>query len=175
MRLAPFLSYGALIWVAAIIAAPLLVTSGSAAAVLGGVLVYRAASVVCHQIPQRSFCVSAWPLAVCARCFGLYAGAAIASLAMTSTSPRRSPSTPPANSRWTKTGSSNRIASGPQSGIWMVLAVAAVPTGATWLLERTGMWAGSNVARFAAAIPLGLTAAWIVLAAIRAERADTIH
>ena len=33
---------------------------------------------VCHQIPDRSFAWAGAPLAVCARCLGLYAGAALA-------------------------------------------------------------------------------------------------
>jgi uncharacterized membrane protein len=37
---------------------------------------YGAFAGLCHQIPERSFHFGGFPLAVCARCFGLYAGAA---------------------------------------------------------------------------------------------------
>lgn len=45
-----------------------------------GLAVYRVGQVVCHQRPERSFhwAGHAWP--VCARCAGIYAGAAIGML-----------------------------------------------------------------------------------------------
>ena len=36
--------------------------------------VHRAFGVVCHQMPERSFDMAGHPLAVCARCFGIYMG-----------------------------------------------------------------------------------------------------
>jgi len=157
MRLAPFLLYGALVWVAAIAAAPALASSNSPAAVVVGLVIYRAASVVCHQIPERSFQLSALPLAVCARCLGLYAGAGTASIAALSV-----------GFRVQHPGS--RL--GPLALVpaaWTRLALASIPTAATWVLERAGWWASSNAVRFATALPLGFAAAWIVLAALRAE------
>jgi hypothetical protein len=163
MRLALFLSYGAVIWLAAVVAAPLLALSGSAAAVVAGLVVYRAASVVCHQIPERSFQLATLPLAVCARCLGLYVGAGAAGVAALLDGRR---------SRLLRSGA--RTLFRPGSGIWMVLVVSAAPTAATWVLEQIEVWPASNAARFVAALPLGFAAAWIVLAALRAERADTI-
>ena len=43
---------------------------------------------VCHQIPERSFAVAGFPLAVCHRCFGIYLGLAAGSLLVV---PFRSP------------------------------------------------------------------------------------
>jgi uncharacterized membrane protein len=37
----------------------------------------RGFSVVCHQRPERSFWIFGAPVAVCARCLGIYLGAAI--------------------------------------------------------------------------------------------------
>jgi len=37
--------------------------------------IYAAFSWVCHQQPERSFRLGEFPLAVCARCLGVYAGA----------------------------------------------------------------------------------------------------
>lgn len=145
MRLAPLLSYGVWLWIAAILGAPLLVASGSAALVVAGVVIYRAASVVCHQIPERSFQLSVLPVAVCARCLGLYLGAGVAAIGAF----RRS-----------------RI---PALG---VLTLAALPTAATWLLERAAIWPATNGIRFVAALPLGFAAAWIVLASLRAGVAE---
>ena len=68
----------ALLWLAAIVAAPLLPPLVSA-------VVYAAGSLVCHQIPERSFHLGGSQLAVCARCVGIYAGAAggaVAALAL---------------------------------------------------------------------------------------------
>lgn len=48
---------------------------------------YAAASVtyslfsrICHQMPERSFALAGFPLAVCHRCFGIYLGLAFGSL-----------------------------------------------------------------------------------------------
>jgi hypothetical protein len=32
---------------------------------------------VCHQLPLRSFAVAGLPMAICARCAGIYAGASV--------------------------------------------------------------------------------------------------
>jgi uncharacterized membrane protein len=98
---------------------------------------------ICHQRPERSFFVAGAQLPVCARCTGLYAGAALAvPLALAAAS---LPSTRRAR---------------------QVLAVAALPTALTWSLEFAGGIPFSNTARFAAALPLGFAAAWLVLAVI---------
>src|SRR5687768_9603926 len=41
---------------------------------------YQAFSYVCHQQSERSFFIAGEPLAVCARCTGLYAGFALTTL-----------------------------------------------------------------------------------------------
>lgn len=33
---------------------------------------HRLFSGLCHQLPQRSFCINGQPMAVCSRCFGIY-------------------------------------------------------------------------------------------------------
>jgi uncharacterized membrane protein len=62
---------GALAFVALIFAAPLAEASGHPAI---GWFLYRAFAPLCHQIAERSFYAAGYPLAVCARCFGVYAG-----------------------------------------------------------------------------------------------------
>src|SRR5688500_6050025 len=47
---------------------------------LGGLL-YAAGSLICHQLSDRSFHLQGSQLPVCARCFGLYAGGALGSIA----------------------------------------------------------------------------------------------
>lgn len=60
----------ALGWLALIFGTPLLADSHG---VLSLVL-YRSFSAICHQMPERSFHLHGFPLAVCSRCTGIYAG-----------------------------------------------------------------------------------------------------
>ncbi len=61
----------AFIWLAMIILAPLLEASGVKSI---SQPVYGFFSHLCHQISSRSFHYHEYPFAVCARCFGFYAG-----------------------------------------------------------------------------------------------------
>jgi len=61
---------GTVAWVAAIILAPYLRSHGERAFAA----LYAAFAPVCHQQPERSFWLFGFPLAVCARCAGIYAG-----------------------------------------------------------------------------------------------------
>lgn len=61
---------GAVLWVAALWAAPLLRSRGFRSAGL----LYAVFAPVCHQRPDRSFFAAGYPLAVCGRCLGIYAG-----------------------------------------------------------------------------------------------------
>jgi uncharacterized membrane protein len=61
---------GTLAWLAAIFLAPLLRSRSSGAAPF----FYALFSPICHQIPERSFFLRGFPLAVCGRCLGIYAG-----------------------------------------------------------------------------------------------------
>ena len=65
----------------AAIAAPYFLVHGLAAM---GVALYRGFSLVCHQRPVRSFYIFGTPVAVCARCLGIYLGAAVGLLGRTS-------------------------------------------------------------------------------------------
>jgi len=60
------------------VAAPLLDASGRHA-YSHGIRELMAGS--CHQLPSRSIYLSGYPMAVCARCFGIYLGLAVAALA----------------------------------------------------------------------------------------------
>jgi uncharacterized membrane protein len=128
---------GAATWVALLVAAPLV--PGWA-----GALLYGVGSVVCHQIPERSFHLSGFQLPVCARCLGLYAGAAIGGVAIAIADRRPT-----------------RIFAGSRRRRW-VAGVAALPTLATVVLETVGAWAPSNLTRALAGVPLGGVAALVV-------------
>jgi len=49
-----------------------------------GFALQRGFALVCHQRPERSFWIFGAPVAVCARCLGIYVGAAIGLLVRTS-------------------------------------------------------------------------------------------
>ena len=125
----------ALLWLAAIVAAPLLPALVSA-------VVYAAGSVVCHQIPERSFYLGASQLAVCARCLGIYAGGAGGAVvtALALRLPMRVP-----------TVTTKRV-----------LAVAVLPTVVTVVLEMLGLWSPTNEVRALAGAPCGGAIAFVV-------------
>jgi uncharacterized membrane protein len=120
------LGLGVWLWIAALLLAP--------------AALFPAGAFICHQRPERSFFVSGSQLPVCARCFGLYVGAACAvPLALVLASPLA--------------GSRARA----------LAVIAALPTAVTWTLEFAKLASFSNPTRFVAALPLGFAAAWLVL------------
>lgn len=58
--------------VGSIILAPLIRSGGGDS--MTAQIIYQTFGHFCHQIPERSFHVAGEPFAVCARCFGIYAG-----------------------------------------------------------------------------------------------------
>jgi uncharacterized membrane protein len=62
-----------LVWIAGIVSEPLIRAAGGVDSALLSLLV-RVYGRVCHQIGDRSFHIAGHPLAVCARCFGVYVG-----------------------------------------------------------------------------------------------------
>lgn len=138
MPLASALAAASLIWIGALVAAS---AAGASEAFLPASI--RAfASAVCHQQPDRSFFWGAAPWAVCARCLGLYLAAPAGALAALSMRGGRAFSSS-ANLR--------------------LLSVAGAPTLLTWLAEIVVGLPMSNVARFAAALPLGAAVAWVLV------------
>ncbi len=65
------------VWMALILLAPYLESVGSHD--LAGLL-YFFFKPTCHQMAERSFIIFGYPMAVCARCFGIYAGFLAAAL-----------------------------------------------------------------------------------------------
>jgi uncharacterized membrane protein len=132
------LALGACVWVVGLVLAPR--------------LLFPAGRFICHQRPERSFFVNGTQMPVCARCTGLYAGAALAApLAL--------------------------ILAAPLAGVRAryFLALAAFPTALTWALEFAGLVPFSNAARFVAALPLGFAAAWLVLGALSDDQTPRIR
>jgi uncharacterized membrane protein len=136
------------LWVAAILLAPLSIASGRPAFSLAAAGVYAAGSRVCHQRPDRCFPIDGRPMPVCARCTGLYIGAAVAGpLALLLAS-----------------GWSTRRAR-------VAVAVAALPTAVSWGLEYAGVAHPSNALRASLALPLGFVVAWLAVSTVHGPRA----
>lgn len=136
--------------------APLLVTLGAAwtllvatAPLLAWPALYAAGHLVCHQLPERTFHVAAAPMAVCARCLGLYLGAVGGGAAALLVDGRR-----------------QRVASREARA---AVAIAAIPTLLTLLAEWVLRWPVGNGLRFSAALPLGVAAAWVVARALEVD------
>ena len=60
------------VWIGGIIWVPLLSAAGEHATLLS--ILQHTFGRMCHQIDERSFHLDGHPLAVCARCFGIYVG-----------------------------------------------------------------------------------------------------
>jgi len=104
-------------------------------------VVYKGFAGVCHQMPERSFQLRGFPMAVCARCLGLYAGGLAGVVAY------------PLARRLTRTDVPPRA--------WLLLA--AVPTSIDFLLGVTGVWENTHWSRFLTALLLGAAAAFYVV------------
>ena len=105
-----------------------------------GLALQRGFALVCHQQPDRSFVLFGGSVAVCARCLGIYLGAAAGLLLRVS----------------------RRVA--------MRCLIAAVAiTLVDWSAELTGMHGNWLVARFALGFALGMAGAMLV-ASVEADR-----
>ena len=115
---------------------------------------YLVGSLICHQRPDRSFRPWGVQMPVCARCAGLYLGAAVGTLLVGVRRP-------------TGRGTARTVS----RVLRMMVLAAAVPTGATWLGEAVGLVVFAEGVRAAAAVPLGAAVTWVVSLVIRGELA----
>ena len=156
-RLAGVFLITAVVWAVSLIAAPYLTTRHSAERswLRPAALVYVLGSIVCHQLPVRSFHAWGVQLPVCTRCVGLYASAPFgAALAL----------------GW-GTGRSRRVRLPMAGATWLraVLVVAALPTLVTWVGESAGLMEVPGWIRTAAAAPLGVAVSWIAALTFRGD------
>jgi uncharacterized membrane protein len=120
--------------------------------------VYLSGAVVCHQIADRSFRLWSHQMPVCARCTGIYVGAAIAGVA--ALAPRRL--------QRSGNPSLEGIALHRRPSVdRIVLLVAALPTIATLAFEWTTGITPSNGLRALAGAPLGAATAWLLVRVLR--------
>jgi uncharacterized membrane protein len=147
----------AIAWVILLPAAPFAASrSGSASSPASRVLVfaiYGIGRLICHQRPERSFHLFGVQLPVCARCTGIYAGAALMALVAW-----RSSAAQQTNSRHLPAGAARRL-----------LLVGIAPTAATLLYEWTTGQTPGQWTRAVSGVPLGAAVAWIVCRAGPAE------
>ena len=66
-------------WAALLVAAPFLASRAHASALASALIVgvYGIGSLICHQLPERSYHLWAAQMPVCARCTGIYFGAVL--------------------------------------------------------------------------------------------------
>lgn len=129
-------------WAGMLVAGPWM----AAVSDVAGALLYAAGSLICHQRPERSFHVGHAQLPVCARCLGLYAGAALGLVA------------------WTVMGRRARHAVSPAAAV-VALAACGAPTAITVASAWLGLGDPANPWRAALAVPLG-GAAGVVVGAV---------
>lgn len=118
--------------------------------------VYGAASLMCHQLPSRSFHLWLAQMPVCARCTGIYIGAAVAAIVATVRVDTVRPKTirrEPDARRDTRRAR-------------VLLAAAALPTAVTLIYEWTTGDRPSNVIRALTGAPLGAAVAFVVVKAL---------
>lgn len=108
-----------------------------------GWVIYRGFSVACHQIPERSFHLFGFPLAVCARCFGLYVGGIIGVLLYP---------------LFARPLGRQREAPGR---VWLI--AAALPTTVDFALGFFHIWPNTHLSRFLTASLLGAVAAFFIM------------
>jgi uncharacterized membrane protein len=110
---------------------------------------YLVGSLLCHQRPERSFFLWGSQMPVCARCTGIYFGAAFAAIVWFAR--MRGFAYPPLAERL-GTFAARR---------WLMVAV--LPTIVTLLYEWTTGDTPANWIRAVAGLPIGIVVAWIVL------------
>jgi uncharacterized membrane protein len=109
---------------------------------------FAVGSVVCHQLPERSFFVDGRQLPVCARCTGLYLSGAAGLAGWWAVKLLRG---------W-------RPQSVPPRMAMALLLVIAAPTVVSYVTGVLGVWDGSNLTRALLAVPLGVSAGVVVAA-----------
>lgn len=146
------------VWVLAVLLAPAAAGADALAdpwRAASGVI-YAAASVVCHQRPERSFMLAGASLPVCARCTGLYVGALVAGgLLLARGRPGRA--APVADGTDARRGRA-------------ALGLGLLPNLLTLVAEWSTGSAPSNVLRASAGAALGLAVMYVLRVATRPVR-----
>ena len=102
---------------------------------------YSFFSYICHQMDSRSLHLHNEPLAVCARCFGVYFGLLIGFVIY------------PAIHKIEETE--------PFSRLWLFFAL--IPIGVDWSLTAFGLWENTHLSRFITGLILGAACAVFIV------------
>jgi hypothetical protein len=163
----------------------------SAAGAAFVVAVYSIGSLICHQLPARSFHLWAVQMPVCARCTGIYLGAVIGAIAASVAPLKRRPTYRIGSCAIFGDGSvvGHRFSGADRTGRDAIvgdkrdkkvvvgrrfnganrsrvsLIIAALPTLLTLVYEWTSGHTPANGIRAAAGLPIGVVVAWLVVAA----------
>ena len=167
-------------WAVVLVAVPFAASqphvSAMTAALIAGV--YAVGSLVCHQLPERSYHLWSAQMPVCARCAGIYFGAVLGASARalrTAQAVRHSRKVAQHSPKVAQ--HSPKVAQGfsPANAVaptvspaWrarIALAVAAAPTVISLVYEWTTGDAPSHAIRAATGVPIGVVVAWLVVAA----------
>jgi len=129
-------------WAVLLVAAPFAASRPHVSALVSALTlgVYSMGSLVCHQLPERSYSLWTAQMPVCARCAGIYFGAIAGAL-----------------------GACGFQMPGARARLLLALAVA--PTLITLVYEWTTGVMPSHAIRAAAGVPIGAVVAWLVVAA----------
>jgi hypothetical protein len=133
------------------------------------VAVYAVATQLCHQLPERSYRIWTVQMPVCARCAGIYFGAAFAAIAAAASLKRRpmrdrlAPAPPGWRTMWSAVVGDGSGGVSGASRPRIALAIAALPTVATLLYEWTGGHMPAHWIRAAAGAPIGAVAASLIV------------
>jgi Predicted membrane protein (DUF2085) len=119
---------------------------------------YLVGSLLCHQRPERSFFLWGSQMPVCARCLGIYAGAALAAIALPFVARLKPLRSTAGATPLAREGGALRSAR-------MLLIVSIVPAAATLVYEWTTGDMPANWIRAASGLPIGVVVAWIVQSA----------
>ncbi|QQS49227.1 MAG: DUF2085 domain-containing protein [Acidobacteriota bacterium] len=125
-------------WLLGLAAAPWLMAGGYP---LPAVILYRGFSVICHQLPDRSFEYQSLPFGVCARCTGIYVGFLAGLLVYPLWRSLRETEPPPA--RW--------------------LVAAALPMLVDYAGDLIGLFANNHLSRTLTGAIAGMVGAWFLL------------
>jgi uncharacterized membrane protein len=107
-------------------------------------VIYNFFSVLCHQIPERSFQVFGHQFAVCSRCFGVYFGLVFGFVVY------------PVFRKLEEIE--------PFPRYWLFLSL--VPIGIDWSLGVFGIWENTHLSRFLTGLILGTACAVFIIPAI---------
>ena len=153
-------------WAALLVVVPLLMSRPHASTAVTAlvVAVYGIGSLVCHQLAERSYRLWSAQMPVCARCTGIYFGAAASSILFSvAHHVRQKPSRDGAAAR-ARANVARRLEPGVGAAR-AVIGVAALPTAATLVYEWSSGVTPTNAVRFAAGLPIGVAVAWLIVSA----------